>query len=517
MPARFSPSLRLTSAGLAAVLGAGSLGCNAVFGIEEGTLGAGPAPSYDGANRWVKNSSSEEFVSGEAIAFGESADVIVTGGNSGNTIFGQDPVPYQGDPEVKDDDLFLVSYDRESGTHRWSTAFGGFGGQRGKGVAVDRSSGAVVVTGELYGSMTIGETTLSASGGTITQGDIFVAKFYPDGSPLWSQRFGDDVEQSGARVAVDQGGNILVAGIGWGLVDFGGGPKGQADEPGFFLAKLDPVGGHLWSHAYQTSHFYPTFHLGVAVDADDNVILAGSTDGSAIFGNGPEPTYGGADAFVIKLDRDGGYLWSRIFGGAGPTESNGDQWIHAVAVNAAGDIFVTGGFLESIRFDKDQTLTNTAPASEGSAGGPDAFLAKLRGADGAVEWFRGYGDAGDQQGLGVAADPSGNVVITGALIDDPASTGVDLGGGMKWPGPGAHDGTYRADLFLAKLSGTGDPLWSARFGNIYEQRGLDVAADASGNTVLTGEFADKLDFAALQGGNITALDRIDMFAAMFRP
>ena len=143
MLARFPHFLRLTSAGLAVVLGAGLLGCNAVFGIEEGTLGAAePAVSYDGAQRWVKNSSSEEFASGEAIAFGESGDVIIAGGTSGNAIFGQEPVPYQGDPEVKDDDLFLVSYDRESGTHRWSTAFGGFGGQRGKGVAVDPSSGA---------------------------------------------------------------------------------------------------------------------------------------------------------------------------------------------------------------------------------------------------------------------------------------------------------------------------------------------------------------------------------------
>jgi hypothetical protein len=66
-------------------------------------------------------------------------------------------------------------------------------------------------------------------------------------------------------------------------------------------------------------------------------------------------------------------------------------------------------------------------------------------------------------------------------------------------------------------AGAGEPLWSARFGNIYEQRGLDVAVDASGNTALTGEFADNLDFAALQGGKITALNRIDMFAAMFRP
>ena len=106
-------------------------------------------------------------------------------------------------------------------------------------------------------------------------------------------------------------------------------------------------------------HFLRLTSAGLAV-----VLGAGLLGCNAVFGI-EEGTLGAGPA-----------TWSRIFGGAGPTETNGDQWIHAVAVSAAGDVFVTGGFLESIRFDTGQVLTNTAPASEGSAGGPDAFLAK---------------------------------------------------------------------------------------------------------------------------------------------
>lgn len=111
-------------------------------------------------------------------------------------------------------------------------------------------------------------------------------------------------------------------------------------------------------------------------------------------------------------------------------------------------------------------------------------------------WAKRFGDASDQYASAVAADPAGNILLTGGF-----SGSIDFGGG---PLPSAVD----SDVFAAKLDPAGERVWSLRAGGAGYQIGYDVATDAQGNTALVGNFAGEVDFG---GGPLSAVSPGDVF------
>jgi hypothetical protein len=361
-----------------------------------------------------------------------------------------------------------------TGVVEWAKRFGGSGNQTVYGVAAD-AAGNVVVVGQFAGTVDFGGGPLTSAGGQ----DIFVAKLDPNGGHLWSKRYGDAAEQFGASVAVDDGGNVVVVGYFAGAVDFGGGPLPSAGGQDIFVAKLDPGGAHLWSQRFGDASDQHGTH--VAVDGSGNVVVTGSMAGSVDFGGGPLTSAGSNDVFVVKLDPGGGHVWSERFGGAGDESASG------VAVDAAGDVALTGHFTAAIDFGGGPLV---------SAGVTDIFLAKLDAAGGHV-WSKRYGDASDQTATSVAMDPSGAVVFTGTYKD------ADLGGGPL-PGVGS--------IFLAKVDAAGNHLWSKKFGDLGNQGGTGVAVDFGGNVLLTGYLQGSADFG---GGPLPSAGKDDIFVAKF--
>jgi hypothetical protein len=140
------------------------------------------------------------------------------------------------------------------------------------------------------------------------------------------------------------------------------------------------------------------------------------------------------------------------------------------------------------------------------AGLGDVFVARYDAA-GNHRWSKGWGDAQDQTGVGLALDPAGDVFVTGnmrGVLDFGAPTAALTSAGQ-------------ADVFLAKLTSAGVPIWAKSFGDAGQQRvlGHPIAADGAGGVVLAGVFQGSLD---LGGGHVltaagTASD--DVFLARF--
>jgi hypothetical protein len=136
-----------------------------------------------------------------------------------------------------------------------------------------------------------------------------------------------------------------------------------------------------------------------------------------------------------------------------------------------------------------------------SAGHYDIFVVKL-GPDGSYLWSGNFGDVDEQFGSAVAADASGNIVVTGHFAG-----AIDCGGGAL-----TSAGGY--DIFVAKFGPDGDYLRSGRFGDGGEQESHDVAVDASGNIILTGLFYDTVDFG---GSTLTSQGEYDIYVVKFGP
>jgi Ca2+-binding RTX toxin-like protein len=176
---------------------------------------------------------------------------------------------------------------------------------------------------------------------------VFVAKYDVSGDEVWTRQFGTPATDLGQGLAVDTGGAVYVAGYTSGTLP-GQTSAGSLDA---FVRKYTASGSEAWTRQFGTAS--TDLGLGVAVDANGAVFVAGST-GGALHG---EASYGESDVFVRKYDSQGHVMWTRQFGSA-----DGDGG-HGIAADSADGVYVVG---------------NTVGSMTGEVqGGEDMFVAKL--------------------------------------------------------------------------------------------------------------------------------------------
>src|SRR6185369_6850060 len=157
----------------------------------------------------------------------------------------------------------------------------------------------------------------------------------------------------------------------------------------------------------------------------------------------------------------GQYAWGKTF------TNTGNERGYGIAVDAAGSAVITGSFSNAMTFG-GATLTALNAMTDG-------FVARFT-STGAHQWSRRFGaDDGSEGGYGVALDPSGNVIITGAVVKS-----CDFGGGLL----SALGGS---DAFVAKYSASsGAHMWSRRLGGTGNDYGYGVATDSASNVYVSG-------------------------------
>ncbi len=221
--------------------------------------------------------------------------------------------------------------------------------------------------------------------------------------------------------------------------------------------------------------------LVVASDGAGGVVLGGSAVGAVDFGGGPLSPSGSDDVVVARLDASGAHVWSRRAGDAAA------QVVSAVTVHSTSGVLLAG----TMRGVLD---LGTGPLT--SAGGADAFVARLDATTGAVVWVRRFGDAADQAAVAVVVDTFGNVVLGGTF-----SGTINLGGANLT----SNGGT---DVFVTCMSSTGNHIWSKNLGGAGNDSLGAMTVDGSSNLFLTGAFTGSVDFG---GGLLTAAGAQDAF------
>jgi len=351
-------------------------------------------------------------------------------------------------------------------------------------VAVD-GSGNILVAGNFRGTTDLGGGPLTSAGGL----DMFVAKFSATGAFLWAKQFGSsNGDDSANSIAVDSSGNVIVTGYFTATVDFGGGPF-TAPYLGInsFLAKFSPTGAHLWSQSFVS--YASAYANSVAVDANDNVLMAGYFLNDINLGGGTLSTHGGSDAFVAKFSSAGTHVWSKSFGGTTADQALG------VAADPSGNVVVLGFFSNSADFGGGALTT---------AGGWDTFVVKYS-ATGAYVWAKSFNSPGSfDMPRAIGVDRNGNVVITGYF-----SSTIDLGGGLL---SAVVSGVQ--NMFVAKYTSAGAHVWSEGFGGTSNVDGMGVATDGTGNVLLTGYFSGTAGFS---GQSLTCAGSTDMYLLRLDP
>jgi len=302
------------------------------------------------------------------------------------------------------------------------------------------------------------------------------------GGVSWAVKAGATDQDIATGIARDSAGNLYIVGEFAGSATFGSTTLTSTGWYDIFVAKLSSAGVFQWARGLGDST-NNDFGLGIAVDSSGNVYITGFFGGTVAFGGTSLTSTGDKDMFVAKLSSAGVFQWAKKGGGAYRDEG------HGVAVDSSGNVFVTGDFYATASFGST-SLT--------SAGERDMFVTRLSSA-GAFQWTRQAGGTGRDNGLGVAVDSSGNVLVAGHFSTTAAtfgSTTLTSAGGD--------------DLFVTRLSSAGVFQWARRGGGSSTDHGLGVAVDSSGNALVSGSFVGSATFGST---TLTSAGSQDAFLA----
>ena len=357
--------------------------------------------SSSGDMLWERlyNGPGDSWDAAHDLALDASGNVYVTGVSDGPNFFDYVTIKYS--PSGTEE--WIARYNDPANSEDCATA-----------LAVDGSSN-VYVTGW--------------SGGSGTFYDYATVKYSPSGTEEWVARYNGpgNTKDIARDVAVDGSGNVYVTG------DSGEGSINLSD---YVTVKYNPSGVEQWAARYDNLYDYAT---ALGVDGSGNVYVTGYSYALGTF----------YDYLTIKYDANGAQRWvDRYHGGVG------DDFAYALAVDAAGNVYVTG---ESV----------------GAGTGADYATVKYS-TRGRRHWAARYdsphpGVAADRANA-IVVDASGNVYVTGES-DDPGGT--------------------ETDFATVKYSKSGAEQWIARYNgpdNTFDQAAA-LALDGSGNVLVTGSSA----------------------------
>jgi hypothetical protein len=214
---------------------------------------------------------------------------------------------------------------------------------------------------------------------------------------------------------------------------------------------------------------------GLAVDAQDNVVVVGNAYASSIFattvGVVQPQARGATDAFVLKLSADGRQaIWSTRLGGTEPTGSPQPVEVAGSAkVYPNGDVSVIG-------VSQSTNFPTTGGAAQTASTGPyDAFAVRLSASGSSIVYSTLLGGSGDD-----GASHPHVLLPDGSIVFASTTWSADLPFAS-----GARRGTN--DGYVAKLNSAGTAFLFVRyFGGSGTEHVLGPAVDAQGRVYVVG-------------------------------
>ena len=220
-----------------------------------------------------------------------------------------------------------------------------------------------------------------------------------------------------------------------------------------------------------------TSGLALAVDRFGNVFTTGSFQGTTDFDPGVSTfnlTYiASRDAYVLKLDSTGAFVWAAQFGGINLLEGV------SLVVDSTGNVYVTGFYSGIADFDPGPGVYNLNGGNSGAL-----FIVKLDPA-GNLMWAHSIGGSGGSKPFALEIDAAGNIYCTGHF-----SGTVDFD-----PGPGKFELSPKGNraVFLLKLTPGGNFIWCKLF-EIDAEDFFSLAYNGADQLILSGYFIDTVDF-----------------------
>jgi ankyrin repeat protein len=263
------------------------------------------------------------------------------------------------------------------------------------------------------------------SEGSGTSDDYATIKYLSNGDTAWVRRYNGPGNSGdcASALAVDSSGNVYVTGRSMYSGDYD-----------YATIKYNSNGDTAWVRRYNGPGNSADQAYALAVDGSGNVYVTGRSIGS-----GTDYDYA-----TIKYNSNGDTAWVRRYNGSG----NSGDYVHALAVDGSGNVYVTGMSPGSVTSDDYATIK---------------YLS-----NGDTAWVRRY-DESESSGdyaYALAVDGSGNVYVIGG----------SWGSGTSY------------DYATIKYLPTGNTAWVRKYngpGNM-DDFAYAITVDGPGNVYVTG-------------------------------
>jgi len=382
-----------------------------------------------------------------------------------------------------DSDFYIQKLDSE-GNFIWAIVIGGTSSDQAFGISTD-ASGNILVTGGF--NLTVDFDPGSGTHNLTTDGtrEIFILKIDTDGNFIWAKSISGGANDDGLAITTDSSENVYLTG------DFQGGLLGLDFDPGVgvfllygdngedaFILKLDANGDFVWANEITSPQYGHGY--AIQIDALGNVLVTGTLGAGRI-------------TFIEKLDNVGNTLWYKTIDG-GDFSNRG----YSITADASHNVYVTGEYRATADFDPGIGVFNLT-----SNGSYDIYILKLN-SDGDFLWAKSIGESSSDSGEEIIIDSLGNIYVAGyfeGTVDfDPSSDVFNLtSNGGK-------------DLFIQKLDENGNFIWATSIGGTATEIPRGLLIDSAGALYLTGLFQNTVDFDPNSNiFNLTSNGSFDIF------
>ena len=294
----------------------------------------------------------------------------------------------------------------------------------------------------------LGGTTQSDSGYDVSQAsrggmDMWVVKTDSMGEKIWDVRFGgSDEDRLFSADETTDGGYILG---GFTRSDSGGDvsqpSKGSLD---FWLIKIDSSGAKIWDKRYGGLDYEQL--SSVQQTLDGGYLLGGWTFSDST-GDVSQPTRGGEDFWVIKVDQSGNIQWDKRFGG-----NSNDVLFYLEQTTDGG--YILGGRTSS---------DSIGDVSQNPRGDNDYWIVKINSAGNKL-WDKRFGGMGRDNFIALQQTNDGGYVLGGYTTSDQDGDVSEIS---------RDTGTIiiqnRGDIWIVKTDSLGVKQWDRRFGGLWRE------------------------------------------------
>ena len=380
-------------------------------------------------------------------------------------------------------DIFVARFNRD-GTLDWAKQAGGTGEDTANTIA-GFPDGSCVVSGSFYDAAIFGRGELNETNLISEEsGDVFVARYNPDGTLAWAIRANGTSFESCRGIASFPDGSCVLTGYFEGRLTFGEGDDNETnltndDFADVFVARYNEDGTLAW--AKRAGGAKTCTGNGIAAFSDGSCIVDIRIEGTATIGSGEVnevnfTSFGETDILVARYNKDGSLRWAKQAGGI----SGDTPW--GIATFPNGSCVVAGLISDVTTFGPGE-INETTITTTGEA---DAFVARYN-TNGTLVWAKHAGGIMRDVARDVAAFPDGSCVVTGRFYD---TSTFGLGEFVETQLT-SEDG---ADIFVASYKSNGKLRWAVQAGGLSSEQGEALAIFDNGSFIVTGPFQDTATF-----------------------